>query len=320
MDKATLEAMAMMKGEDLDDIIFNLTNTSVEELQDNYEHYMERTDQQKRDRNSLTKFIDWFAENSAEKIGEEEVEEFLRAMVRKGYSRSYVGQMYVSLKMFTRAEYTAMAAEQVESVDRSSVIKSEFKNSRSDEDNGRMGSGSRPITKHEIDEMLDSAPTLRTELMIRILEETGFRAKELAELEMADIDLSNRELTVDTAKRDDHRRTVKISVSLTHLLRKYIETDRPRYGRSSPFLFVSLKSDHPQPHNLARTLRDTADNAGIQDYCEMQNGAKRAEITPHSFRKYVAISMSEEGKGLKEIAEYLGHSNTASVDTYFDIQ
>jgi integrase len=320
MDKATLEAMAAMQGDNLDDIIYDLTQTDVTELRSKFESYMKKTSQKKRDRHSIPKFISWFEDNDADKIGSEEVEEFLRQMVKDGYAKSTVKNMYFSLTVFVRSEFSAMASSEVESVDRAEVVKSEFRQSRDDEDNGRMGDGSRPIKKDEIEQMLDASPTFRTEVMISILRETGLRAKELAELEMEDIKLDERTLTVNTAKRENHRRTISISLALCHKIRRYIETDRPRYGRASPYLFLTQKSDKPYPHNLARTIRNTAERAGIQSYNEMQNGSQRATITPHSFRKHVAIRMSREGKGPKEVAEFLGHSNTSSVDSYFDIQ
>lgn len=327
MDKAQLEVMAEIQGKDLDDVLYNLTRTSTDELENALSEHIERLESPskiKRNRIAGEKFIDWFEENEKEKIGETEVQDFLTDIVKQGYSKNYVKQIYYGLKKFIEkhSDFSATTASQIATVSCAEVTKQAFSTHRTDDQVNRMGDGSRPITEDEIDAMVAVAPTFRTKIMVDIFAHTGFRAEELATLRMDDIDLQNRELTVDTGKRkhEQHRRTVQIPLRISQQIRKYIETERPRYGRESDYLFLTLKSDHPYPHNIARTIRDTAEKAGIQEYAEMQNGAKRAEITPHSFRKYTAIRLDKEGYSVKEVAEFLGHGDLQSVSDYYDIQ
>jgi integrase/recombinase XerD len=196
---------------------------------------------------------------------------------------------------------------------------SDEENKQDIEREGRMGKGARPIDEAEKEAMREAAPTQKTELMVELLWQCGFRAEEAATVELESIDLENREITVNTVKRDDHQRSVQFDVELKFMLDRYLDVYRKKVGRESPFLFVSNRSDHPMPQNFSRTIKDLADDADIQSYTDMQNDAKKAEITPHSFRKSLGIRLDEEGASMKEIAETLGHSDTSTVSTYLDI-
>lgn len=317
--EAMLSVIARIQGQDLDEVLDDMTAISVEDLNKKLDKHLQQTGEPKRDRIAVESFIEWFDERERTNFDKETIEEHLRYLVREGYAKTTISRgRYYGLVNFAKMQLEPIHESLIREVSQTDVIKAEMKR-QGREQNGRIGSGARPITEEEKEKMIQTAPTLRTELMVEILDSCGLRAEELSKLRMEKIDLENRELTVRTVKREDHERTISFDLNLKFKLEKYIQTERKKYGRDSDYLFVSNSSEHPMPHNTTRTIRELADDAGVQSYTEMQNGAQKAEITPHSFRKSYGIRMAEQAKSIKTIAESLGHSNTQSVSTYLDL-
>lgn len=321
MDKASLEVMAEIQGEDLGNIVDNLTTYSVWEMVEEYEAHLEDVhgDQRKRDRIAVEDYIGWMVAEDISNFNEETIDAHLRWLVGEGYAKSTIKTRYYGLVNFAESRLSETANSLARDVSYAEVVTDEMEKQGIDA-SGRMGKGARAITREEKKAMRETAPTHRTELMTELLWQCGLRAEEASTLEVDRIDLEDRSLSVDTVKRDDHEREIDFDMELKLMLDNYIDRYRPKYGRQSPYLFVSNKSDHPQPHNFIHTIKELADDAGVQDYTEMQNGARKAEITPHSFRKSLGIRMDEQGKSMKEIAETLGHSDIQTVTTYLDLR
>lgn len=321
MDKASLEVMAAIQDKDLDSVIEELTTIFPENLQGALETHLEEVHGHtaKRDRIAVEDYIEWMERYNISAVDEDSVESHLRYLVRQGYAKNTIKTRYYGLTNFFEAQLSETSNSLAREVSWAEVVNKEMEKQDIEEE-GRLGKGARPIDEEEKEEMRDTAPTLRTDLMTEMLWQCGLRAEELAKLEVERIDLDERILEVDTVKRDDHTREVGFDLELKFMLERYLSSYRPKFGRSSPYLFVTQKSDHTLPHNLTRTIKDLADDADIQDYSEMQNGAKKAEITPHSFRKALGIRLDDQNHGLKEIAERLGHSDAQTVSTYLDIQ
>ncbi|WP_436931218.1 tyrosine-type recombinase/integrase [Halosimplex halobium] len=314
--------MAAVQDRDLDNIIDELTTYYPEEnLSGLLESHLDEVHGHtaKRDRIAVEDLIDWMKANKVTNVNDETVEEHLKYLVRTRYAKNTIKQRYYGITNFTDSQLSETSNSLVREVSWTEVAKDEMKKQDIEEE-GRLGKGARPITEEEKEKMRETAPTHRTELMTEMLWQCGLRAEELAKSEVERIDLDERILEVDTVKRDDHTREIGFDLELKFMLERYLSSYRPKFGRSSPYLFVTQKSDHTLPHNLTRTIKDLADDADIQDYSTMQNGAKKAEITPHSFRKSLGIRLDDKNHGLKEIAERLGHSDAQTVSTYLDIQ
>lgn len=317
--EAMLSVFAWSRGESLDEIIDEMTAISSDELNEKLEKHLTQTGEPKRDRIAVEAFIEWFEAEEKRNWKKETIEEHLRYLVREGYAKNTITRgRYYGLLNFAKLQLEPLEESLTRDVSQTDIVKDEMK--RTDrEEQGRIGSGARPITEDEKAKMVRAAPTLRTELMVELFDSCGLRAEELAKLRMERIDLDDRELTVRTVKRENHERTIEFDLRLKFKLEKYIQTERRGYGRESDYLFVSNSSEHPMPHNVTRTIRELAEDAGVQSYTEMQNGNQRAEITPHSFRKAYGIRLAEQGASIRDIASALGHSNTQSVSTYLDL-
>jgi integrase/recombinase XerD len=204
---------------------------------------------------------------------------------------------------------------QLREVDYSTISK----NSGSDATSAE-GNGARPIKWHEYEAMVDATDVPRLELICRILWQTGMRATELAHLEIDDIDLDEREIEVQTAKREDHERTLHFNFRLKNELRKWINALRHQSPRAeeSPYLLVTNQSEKYYPQNLTQAVKNLADDAGIQEYNHFQSGGKRAEITPHSFRKRFGIERLKEAN-IRKAQLLLGHSSVTMTQEYLDL-
>lgn len=321
MDESTLEVMAEIHGENLQDIIDSKTEYTASELREKLADHLEETGQEKRDRISMESFLDWYDNENRENFDSQTLKDHFQYLVEQGYAETTIKDYrYKGLKKFAELQLSAVSESEINELDQSKAIKTAFKQSDRDLDpDSRKGSGSRPITAEEKDKMIEAAPSSRTKICTTLLWQTGIRISELANLRVENIDLEEKEITVKTAKRRNHKRSVPFDLDLKFALEKYLNVERNKYGRASDYLLVSQRSEKPLPQNLSRTITNLAEKAGIQTYWTNQNGAKRAEISPHSFRKAYAIRLDKEGKSTKAIAERMGHSNTNSVDTYFDI-
>ncbi|SHH32805.1 Site-specific recombinase XerD [Halobaculum gomorrense] len=317
MDEATLEVMAAANDEDLNEIIDDLTHFTPEELRDEMDRYLLSIGNRKRNRDStnIQHFIDWMAKNNIESVSDHEIRMYIRDKVEEGYAKNTLKSHYYSIVNFSDDRLSAVSTSLIRDVNWSDTVDS-FTDD--EEQKGRLGKGVRPITESEKDAMREVA-SARNELLTELLWQTGLRAKEAANIKISDINLTSKNIKVKTAKRKKHTRVVSINNELYFMLDEYLDVTRPKYGKSSKYLWVSNSSEKPQPHNLTRSVRELADEAGIQEYDEMQNGAQRARIAVHSFRKALGIRLDEQGASMKEIAETLGHSNTGSVSTYLDI-
>ena len=90
-------------------------------------------------------------------------------------------------------------------------------------------------------------PTLRNELIIRLMWQTGVRKTELIDIELDHLDRDSREIRIWTNK-SKQRRTVHYRRSLGVLLDRWIDRGhRASYvpAESSEYLFVTERSESP---------------------------------------------------------------------------
>jgi integrase len=232
------------------------------------------------------------------------------------YARSTVKARYWQLVSFISEEARNKTIEnQLREVDYSKISKNFGSDSTSAE-----GQGARVIKWHEYKAMVEATDVPRLKLICYILWQTGLRATELAHLEIDDIDLEEREIEVQTAKREDHERTLHFNLNLKNELRKWINARRHQSPKAadSPYLLVTNQSEKYYSQNLTQAVKNLADDAGVQDYNKFQRGGRRAEITPHSFRKRFGIERLKESN-IRKAQLLLGHSSVTMTQEYLDL-
>ncbi len=143
--------------------------------------------------------------------------------------------------------------------------------------------------------------------MLELFYASGLRRKELALLELQDLDFHQRQIRVRFGK-GDKQRIVPAGCRTFGWLRKYLAHSRPKLTDSaepgSP-LFVTGYGDAFSPGSLGHMIREYLDRIGFQ-----QPGAC------HLLRHSCATHLMDGGAGLRAIQCILGHSRLDTTAIY----
>ena len=130
----------------------------------------------------------------------------------------------------------------------------------------------------------------------------GFRASEVLSLQMVDVNLPAGSILVREGKGGKDR-YVPVHHKLSYILRRYLD-DRRLAGRSSPYLFVSALRDEPISYKaLGKMCRRLAKASGVR-------------FTPHALRHTFGSVAVEQGMGLAQLREVMGHADISSTMIY----
>jgi len=131
---------------------------------------------------------------------------------------------------------------------------------------------------------------------------SGLRAKELLNLKMMDVDLRENTLFVREGKGNKDR-IVPIHTKLGYILKYYLR-ERKRLDKKSEYLFTGVRSDLPLSYK----------NVGFM--CKRISKVSGVKFTPHCLRHTFGSVAIEQGMGIVQLKEILGHSNIASTMIY----
>lgn len=131
---------------------------------------------------------------------------------------------------------------------------------------------------------------------------SGLRANEVLSLKMAEVDVINRVLNVNNGKGGKDR-IVPISPMLIRYLDEYI-LDKKRMGKDSEYFFTSVASGLPLPYkSVAKICKKISKSCGVS-------------FTPHCLRHTFGSVAIEQGIGLPQLKEIMGHSEITSTMIY----
>ena len=185
------------------------------------------------------------------------------------------------------------------------------------------------IRVDEYKQMLDTAELPRDELLLRILWETGIRAKEASNIKISHVSDDRKSIEIRSAKKtetadpDELWRTVFLPESTAVRLRKWMDKGvRLKYSEAeaSPYLFVTLRSPKMEPNSVNRRVKKVAERAGIQrESMETADGRSRGLVSSHTLRRSFAVHRVKNGMPIVTLAELLGHSlmETSRIYTKF---
>ncbi|AEN07928.1 integrase family protein (plasmid) [halophilic archaeon DL31] len=190
------------------------------------------------------------------------------------------------------------------------------------------------------------ADSLLVELGIRLLWETGLRAKELSTIEigkteyddetteqlrpnwsenkLGHLDRKERHINIKTAKTkpgdDNHWRDVWYSDQLDRLLHEYITGVRTesKYHEESPYLFVTSKKPQIRPSWISRKVKEAAYDAGLNEplYTDAA-GKDRHLITGHTLRhSFASYRANHSDMKLHILANTMGHRKLDTTRKY----
>lgn len=151
----------------------------------------------------------------------------------------------------------------------------------------------------------------RNRLIIELLYSTGARVSEIENIKLKDIDIKKGEIRVTGKGRK--QRIVYINHKCLYRLEKYLGEVRPELSSSKKsgtytgdlHLLLNSKGSRLSSRSIREIVRRSVLLAGI-----------KKKITPHSIRHSFASHLLQEGAGIREIQELLGHENISTTQIY----
>lgn len=150
---------------------------------------------------------------------------------------------------------------------------------------------------------------IRSRAMFELLLSTGVRVSEFCSIDVSDVDFINDRITIHSAKkRYKEDRTVFLTAEARKYLIDYLELRKLRGWDNNPALFQSNR------RGGARFTERLVNGElrRIEKACGLN-----IKLTCHVFRRTVASIMHKKGISSYSIAKYLGHTTSATSETYY---
>lgn len=193
-------------------------------------------------------------------------------------------------------------------------------------------------SKKQVETLIDHAQPpdrFRSQLIMKMLAQTGARPHELRKIKISDVRNSdstelweNNRIVIHSSKTERYSgdrsgtRTVRYQDSLKFYLKKWLEgyRDSYYYAEESPYLFPSNNSEKISKSVIDRTVKNAAEEAGIQEVLWVDaNGKKRHKFTPYCLRHFYASQMASELQP-SELAQLMGSSVDTVTKYYVEIR
>lgn len=158
------------------------------------------------------------------------------------------------------------------------------------------------LSQTEITTLLSSVKNLKHKTIITLLYHCGLRINELLNIQIKDINGTNRTLHVKYSKGAKHR-MVPFSLDVLLLLRKYFKQYQPKN-----YLF-----------NGQNTLKYTASSVRKFLHKEVSKLHILKNITPHCLRHSRATHLLNNGVDIKMVKDFLGHFKIETTERYLHL-
>ena len=224
-----------------------------------------------------------------------DVEEYARALTRKGKSPATVTRSVAAIKSF----YNAMIAL-----------------GRTDRNPARGVAPAKVerklpqvLTGKEVELFLEQPECTdlkgyRDRAMLELLYATGIRVSELIALDVDDLNLPAGILKCRSKGKE---RIIPLYPTAVRALNEYLRDIRPQLVESEEetALFVNMSGERMSRQGFWKLIKYYQEKAGIQK-----------DITPHTLRHSFAAHLLENGADLHSIQEMLGHADISSTQIY----
>ena len=185
------------------------------------------------------------------------------------------------------------------------------------------GGGSRlprVLRSDELHQLLEDPPAnaspqapevdLRDRLVVEVLYGSGLRVSELCSLDVDDVDLARRRLTV--MGKGSKQRLVPLSDPAAELAAEWLRSGRNRFAEAH-----SGPGDAaPAGPGAALLLNSRGRRLGPRDVRRILDRRSAVPTHPHALRHSFATHLLDGGADLREVQELLGHSDVATTQIY----
>jgi len=172
------------------------------------------------------------------------------------------------------------------------------------------------IYDDEIDEFFNSIDIttetgLRDKLIFSLLYGSGLRVSELTSLELKDVNMNDRIITVHGKGSKD--RMVPMSVESKDLYKEYIYKVRP--------ILLSRSNILDNDNVFLNFKGTTLTSRGVRDILNriIKDTESTLRVSPHTFRHTFATHLLNKGMDVRMVQELLGHENLSTTQIYTKI-
>lgn len=254
-------------------------------------------------RRDLGRYEDFLGERDATLLScsESDVEMFLQALQKDGQSPASTARRLAAVRMC----HGYLFSEGLRGDNPTSMI-----------EGVRVPAGvPKPLLLSEVESLLatatgDDSLSLRDRALLEMLYATGARISEACDLNLDDVDMSNR--IVRLFGKGAKERVVPFGRLAHDHLRAYLDSARPlltpeTWNRSADreSVFLTNRGRRLNRQKAWSIVRDAGQKAGIS-----------RELSPHVLRHSCATHMLEHGADLRIVQEMLGHATISTTQIY----
>ncbi|MGN1198962.1 MAG: tyrosine-type recombinase/integrase, partial [Acetatifactor sp.] len=160
------------------------------------------------------------------------------------------------------------------------------------------------LLDEEIEDIRDACQTLKEKALVELLLSTGMRVGEVSALNLSDLDLQHKRVSIYGEKTNRYR-TGMLTTKAVKALRKYIASRE--YCTDALFIADRKPYGRMQNSSIEKMVKDIAVRAGIT----------RISVTVHVYRKTFASIMYKKTKDVLLVSKLLGHAKTDMTVQYY---
>lgn len=253
----------------------------------------------------LLSFLLWLDNVAVEATNHTKLKEYLIFIQRFNYSKTTLSRKIAAIRTFYRFLYR----ERIIDTNPANSVQAPKRNKNLP----------KFLSSIEIEQILNNIKIetpagYRNRVILELLYATGMRISELSNLNFANLNLSENEITV--MGKGAKERIVLVSERAKDFLQKYIDNVRymvvedglpPEQNEDCP-VFINKTGYRLQPQSVRTALNDIVKKIELPK-----------KVTPHVFRHSFATKLLENGADLRVVQELLGHASISNTQIYTHI-